>query len=264
MRSLILLIALLPSGFLGIHAQELVRTHSWMVGGGPTEILDTYLSPEHFKGGGFCILSTSERRREGRHWSTMMEHQTQLALADDRREQYSEMAAHYQLLWGRWRQWQLPHLHLTLQAGGMAAAHLGFIYNTHQGNNPAQAQVALHLMPAAAATWAFRLLKRQARLRYECQLPLAGVMFSPHFGQSYYEIFSRGNYDHNVVPTTFLSAPNFRQLLSCDLQLSRRFTLRLGYLGDFQQSHVNDIKQHVYAHQLMVGFVKSFTIHPHD
>ena len=98
MRSLILLIALLPSGFLGTHAQELVRTHSWMVGGGPTEILDTYLSPEHFKGGGFCFLSTSERRREGRHWSTMMEHQTQLALADDRREQYSEMAAHYQLL----------------------------------------------------------------------------------------------------------------------------------------------------------------------
>ena len=253
--SLLLLLPLLAS------AQTERRT-TYMIGVGPTKIYDTYLSQEHFSGTGLTFLATSQRPNANHHSSKLMEHQAHLASADDRSGDSNEMQGDYSFLIGRLRRFDiLPSL--SVEVGGMAVANAGFIYNTSNGNNPAQARLSLNVMPTATATWRFRLFHRQMALRYETQLPLVGIMFSPNYGQSYYEIFTRGNYDHNIVPTTFVSAPNMRHQIMADINLGPLTTLRLGYLGDLQQAKVNNLKSHIYSNHFMIGFVKCFTVTHH-
>jgi hypothetical protein len=48
-------------------------------------------------------------------------------------------------------------------------------------------------------------------------------------------------------------------MLTLDFRLLKT-TFRLGYMGDFQQSRVNDLKTHVYTHAVVIGVVKHFKI----
>ena len=255
-----LLLAVAPATMV---AQEVVRTSTYQVGAGSTHILDTYLSQEHFSGTGLTYLYTTDRARTDRSWHTLMEHQANIAHVNDRPDQVDELQGDYTFFIGRLRRWSLLSSRLTLEAGGMAAVNLGFIYNTYNSNNPAQARFSLNVMPTGAATWRFRLFGRNAAMRYEVQMPLLGVMFSPNYGQSYYEIFNRGNYDHNIVPTTMVAYPSFRQLITLDVGLCKHVSMRIGYLGDYEQSDVNSIKHHIYSHRIMIGVVKSFQLIKH-
>ena len=45
-----------------------------MVGIGPTDIYDTYLSQEHFDGVGLTVLATVQTLPTGKHWTTLVEH----------------------------------------------------------------------------------------------------------------------------------------------------------------------------------------------
>ena len=261
-----LLLLLFFAPMLKIQAQTVetpsgdkVITNAKLFGVGYTQVLDTYLSPEKYRGTDLRFLSHTTREREGSRLSRQLVHQGNISYVHNRAKSGNEIAGMYNFGYALHYNFALCGGQFNLKVGGMADINLGFIYNTHNSNNPAQARVFLHLAPSAATTYSFRLLGRPFSLRYEASVPLVGLMFSPNYGQSYYEIFSEGNYDHNLVPTTFLSAPSLRQMLTLDFPLLRS-TIRIGYMGDVQQSHVNRLKTHVYTHGLVIGVVKRFKL----
>ena len=95
-------------------------------------------------------------------------------------------------------------------------------------------------------------------LRYQVDSPLLGVMFSPQYGQSYYEIFSLGHSEGTLLLTSLHRQPSLRHWLTADMQF-RPFTLRMGYMADMQQSRVNGLRSHDYSHSFLIGFVREFT-----
>ena len=235
MKSKLILIALMiPFATLSAQSDDSTKviTNSQMIGVGGTNVLDTYLSAEHFKGFGLSYLSHTERQKMTRRWSTIIEHEANLSSVKDRADKKQELEGAYNFYWGKLYSWQLLDDRLRLQAGGVLNASMGFIYNTSNSNNPAQARAHLNIMPTAVASYRFQLFHKNMVARYEANLPLAGIQFSPNYGQSYYEIFSRGNYDHNIVPTTPLSAPTLRHSFTADYYIYNIASKRLERLSD--------------------------------
>ena len=242
--------------------QHPIRENALMLGVGYTNILDTYLSPEKYRGTDVRFISHTRRENDSARFVHQLLHEGNIAFADNRSGNGGEIAGGYTFGYSLLRKWQMPvgSCGLRLLAGGTAELSAGFLYNTRGSNNPAQARFALQLKPTVAADFDFRLFKRQKRpftLHYEASAPLCGLMFSPNYGQSYYEIFSRGNYDHNCVPTTVASTPSLRQMLTLDFR-ALHTTWRIGYLGDWRQANVNNLKQHTYTHALVIGIVRRF------
>ena len=104
---------------------------------------------------------------------------------------------------------------LSLGIGPMAEAMTGFTYNLRNGNNPAQAHLVLNTGVSGVAEWQFSVFGMPMRSRLQADIPLLGLMFSPAYGQSYYEIFSLGHYDHNICVNHVFRAPQVRLLCRC-------------------------------------------------
>ena len=233
-------------------AQESTSAH--IIGIGNTNILDTYLSQEKYKGAGLTYLYIRERVKPEKHWSNVIEHELDISHADDRSSTTSELEASYNLYWGRYRSWRLFDDRLRLQAGGLVNGTLGFIYQMSNSNNPAQGRLGIDISASAGGSYRFKIRKLPVQVTYQADLPLMGCMFSPQFGQSYYDI-SQGSRNHNVCFSHPGNALCFRQLLTFDLEFNRA-SLRFGYMGDIRQSHVNSIRMHDLNHSFMIGYVR--------
>lgn len=243
----VIALAVLWSG-LGVSAQERVQ----MVGLGYSSQLDTYLSPEHYSGIELRYIGERTHRKAESNMSHTWTTQGFVASTSPHSDNATDLSAMVEVGFGMHYHFQ-PAERLDIAVGGQAEIFLGGIYNTRNGNNPAQLHTGLDIASSVRASYMFNLWKKNFRVNYAVSAPLLGLQFSPAYGQSYYEIFSRGNYDHNICFTSPINAASLSNRLTLDIPL-KRGALRVGYLGDFRQANLNDIKFHHFTHGFIIGY----------
>ena len=231
-------------------------THATLFGAGRSSLYETYLSPVTYTGPHVAFLHETLRKT---HWlegrvTTQSVVDGFFSYASNRSGNSNEMAGKRNYAIGWHYNWLLGDL--RLMAGGEVHAGLGAIYNTRNSNNPVQAKAELDLGASLMAIYPFYIRKVPFTVRYQATVPLVGGMFSPRYGQSYYEM-SLGNYDRNVCFTHPANAPSMRHFLTLDFPIAG-FTFRAGYLCDIRQSRVNGLRSHIWNHSFMIGYVKHF------
>lgn len=231
-------------------------TRATSYGVGHTNILDTYLSPQDYRGieGRMMRESMKMTKLFNGRVSSQNLFQANVAYTHNQADNNNAFSGLINWNYGLHYQFRVTE-NLKLLAGGMSDVNFGFIYNLRNSNNPASAKAYINLAASGMAIYRFKIKRYPIAVRYQANIPFVGVMFSPNYGQSYYEIFSLGNHDGIVKLTSFKNQPAIRQQLSVDLPV-HYYKVRLSYLCDIQQANVNLIKSHTYSNIFMIGLVK--------
>lgn len=230
---------------------------SVMIGAGHNNTFETYLSPLEYEGPE--VRFAYETMRMTRLMDGNVSAQNLLQLHASYTENISQTNHTYGGLvnWSYALHYQFrPAKGLKILFGPMLDLNAGVVYNRRNSNNPAQAKAYGGLGASGMLIYRFRIKNYPLTVRWQANLPLLGVMFSPEFGESYYEIFSLGNGGRNVVFTSLHNNPSLRQLLTLDFPVGNT-VMRVGYVCDLQQAKVNNLKSHTYSHDFMIGVVRN-------
>ena len=260
---IIVTISILLSLCSGILAQSRVDGDRYIVrsnlfGIGVANVFDTYLSPLEYKGPEFRFMH--ERMRMTGIMNGNVSSQSIVQFNVSSAKNISKSANSYSGMfnWSYALHYQYKvNKDFKLLFGPMLDTNVGFIYNTRNSNNPAQAKAYMSFDASAMAIYKLRIKNYPITARYQIHLPVLGTAFSPEYGQSYYEIFTLGHRGKNVLFTSLHNAPSFRQLLTFDFPIGNSL-IRTGYLCDIQQFKLNNLKSHFYSHNFMIGFVRNF------
>lgn len=259
----ILLLLMLLTSCVGILAQDTLSHRKYMVrsvmiGVGKSNVYDTYLSPLEYRGPELRFMHENMRMTKlmGGNVSAQRIIQVNCSSTENISKSSKSYSGMFNWTYALHYQYKIDD-NLKILFGPMFDLNGGFIYNTRNSNNPAQAKVYGSIDASAMAIYKFRIVRYPMVLRYQANLPFMGIMFSPEYGQSYYEIFSLNHGGRNVLFTSLHNAPSLRQMLTLDFPIGKT-VMRVGYLCDIQQSKVNNLKGHLYSHNFMIGFVRNF------
>lgn len=229
-----------------------------LVGMGGYNLMDTYLSPgapeRNYTGVGFSVLHERMQmtRLADQRISRQQLFRGELARTENGAATATDLAGFATYSLGYHYHFTSPLPDLQLLAGVMAQGWLGFIYNTRNGNNPASTKADADLRLSAMAFYTLRIKGYPIRLRYQGAIPFAGVCFSPHYNQSYYEIFDLGNHAGVVQFNSFHNKWAYQQLLTADFPVGA-LTLRVGFLGNYYRTDLNAIQSHVVSRSFVIG-----------
>lgn len=228
---------------------KLVTNNTFSVSVGSANMYDTYLSPLKYTGMSFHLMYEQMRR------TTWFDHRFYKQQIIELDFSYGENPAksvneYWGLLsyrlGGHYQIYNVGKFRLGL--GGLWDVNVGALYNERNGNNPATARAYSNLNLSVQASYNHKW----GAIRCQIDTPFMGILFSPHYGQSYYEL-SLGN---TVEVVNFASLHNQRALrnyISIDIPI-KSYMLRVGYMGSFYQTKVHDVQTHHYTNNFVIGF----------
>ena len=141
-----------------------------------------------------------------------------------------------------------------MQAGGL----LGFVYNTRNGNNPATGKAHVNLNLSTIANYNFRIFKQPVHLRYQLNVPVVGAMYSPQFGESYYEI-GLGATDNLVHLSSLHNYLSVRNMVAAEIPFNK-FTLMFSYHFSLYETRINDLDTQLITNTFYIGLSSNFFI----
>lgn len=151
----------------------------------------------------------------------------------------------------------LPDPYFKILLGGNIHGFIGGVYSTRNGNNPITLHADIDLNLSVLAIYEFRIKQHPLALRYQVETPFIGVLFSPDYDQSYYEIFSLGNTSEIIKFASFHNKQVLRNCLTIDFPISG-WTVRAGYFGNLYFTNINKLDRTIISNNFMLGFVKEF------
>ena len=230
------------------------------VGLGSSNILDPYLSPFEYNGTHLEFLT--ENRRYASLSDTILSLNNRLSVILGQAKHPAGLNTmmffngNYDL--GFYRHYR-PLTNLNCMLGGSWDVDLGGKYIARNVNNPFSLDLYTDVNFAFSANYTFKLkvfnwFTQNFRVEYGAKTPLAGCMFVPPQGASYYEIFSLGNFNDSFHFTSIHNKRAISQYFNLDIPL-KFTTLRVGIKNDLMQYKANDIVYHNYNYTVNVGCV---------
>ena len=141
-----------------------------------------------------------------------------------------------------------------MQAGGL----LGFVYNTRNENNPATGKAHVNLSLSGIANYKLQIHKQPILFRDQLSFPFIGALYSPQYGESYYEI-SLGDTKNLVHFSSLNNYLSLRNMLSAEIPFNR-FTLRLSYYFSYYETRINNLDTRLITNTFYIGFSQNFFV----
>ena len=228
---------------------------STQYGIGATSLLDTYLSPLHYSGTEIRIISEANRLSKYKQGKLSIQNRLDFSFAgtENPAGNATEYAAYIDWNWGYHYRFPITE-NLKLLAGGLTDVSGGVIYNLRNGNNPVSAKINLGVAASGMGLYNFRIKQQPLTARLQVIVPVTGLMFSPQYGQAYYDIFGLGNYDNTIHFSSFHNKVACKSVLSVDVPLNK-FTIRASYQYNVYTTNLNQLKTEMYSHTFLIGFV---------
>ncbi|GHV31526.1 hypothetical protein FACS1894177_06340 [Bacteroidia bacterium] len=108
------------------------------------------------------------------------------------------------------------------------------------------------------AAYKLMIKSQPVRFRYQLNLPMVGSLYSPQFGESYYEI-GLGNSEKLFYMSSFHNHFTFKNILSVELPLNW-VTIRAALINSFYQMKINDLTTQWRSNTFYLGVSKNFYI----
>jgi len=264
-KKLILLLALLCLiGNLFPQDAPKLTYQSQMLGWGFSRVYDTYLSPLDYSGNNIVFLSEQLKMTNIANGNIVS--LSSYSIDYSWTKNPSETASFYSGLleydYGFLFKFPLTD-NFRIFAGPQADVLLGFIYNNRNGNNPATGKFHLDLRVSAMASYTFKIKSRTVLLRYCFAMPVVGMMYSPDFGQSYYEI-SLGDNSQLAYYSSFVNHFSIKQSLTVETPLLSTLSLKTGIVHSHYETRINSLNTRISALSFCLGMTKNFYIVPNN